>query len=322
MSAGPRYIQAMNTALREAMSADERVVVLGEDVGQSLRGVTRDLQRDFGDQRVIDTPLSEQSFTSFATGMALAGYRPVVEYQIPSLVYLTFEQIVNQAQKFRLMTGGQAGVPVTYLVPGSGARAGLAGQHSDNPYTFFVHAGVKTVVPSTAEDAYGLLKAAIADDDPVIVFAPAALLGSRASGELQAVSLGVGAIRREGADVTLVAVGHLVDVALAVAEQLAPEMSVEVIDPRTLYPLDWTLISDSARKTGRLVVVDDSNISAGFAGEIVATVAETVPLRARPKRVSRADAVVPFAVDLERVLLPDENKITTALRTVMEEDNA
>ncbi len=319
---GPiRYQQALAAALHDAMAADERVLVLGEDVGQSLRGVTRGLQAEFGTARVIDAPLSEQAFTSFATGLALSGLRPVVEYQIPSLLYLVFEQIVNQAQKFRLMTGGQASVPVTYFVPGSGARLGLAGQHSDNPYSFFVHAGVKTVVPSTAEDAYGLFRSAIADDDPVIFFAPAAALGVRSAAEDVggAVPLGIGRVHRPGTDVTVVAVGHLVHDALAIAAELEDDVSVEVFDPRTLYPMDWPLLAQSLEKTGRLVVFDDSNVSGGFAGEIVATAAETMHLVAAPRRVSRADAVIPFAVGLELEILPSRAQLAAAIHATMKE---
>lgn len=313
-----RYQQALAAALRDAMTDDETVVVLGEDVGESLRGVTRGLLGDFGRDRVLDMPLSEQAFTGFATGLALSGFRPVVEYQIPSLLYIAFEQIVDQAQKFRLMTGGQAAVPVTYLVPGSGARLGLAGQHSDNPYSFFVHAGVKTVVPATAEDAYGLLRSAIADDDPVVFFAPAAVLGVRSPGEAVGgpVPLGVGRVHRSGTDVTVLAVGHLVHDALAVAAELEPEVSVEVVDPRTLYPMDWPLLAASLERTGRLVVFDDANLSCGFAAEVLATAAETMHLVAPPRRVTRADVTVPFAVPLERAVLPTRSQLTDAVRAV------
>jgi pyruvate dehydrogenase E1 component beta subunit len=316
-----RYQQAMAKALRDEMATNPDVVVLGEDVGQALRGVTRGLLDEFGPDRVLDMPLSEQAFTGFATGAALTGRRPVVEYQIPSLLYLAFEQIANQAQKFRLMTGGQAAVPVTYLIPGSGARAGLAGQHSDHPYSLFVHVGVKTVVPATPEDAYGLFIAAIRDDDPVAYFAPAAVLGVRA--ELPerpaVVPLGSGRIHRSGTDVTVVAVGHLVHDAMAVADELAGEVSVEVFDPRTLLPMDWDLLAASVAKTGRLIVVDDSNLSCGFAGEVVATAAESMSLRVPPRRIARADMVIPFAVGLERELLPSRAQLRAAVLAVTQE---
>jgi pyruvate dehydrogenase E1 component beta subunit len=257
-------------------------------------------------------------FTGFATGAALAGRRCVVEYQIPSLLYLAFEQIANQAQKLRLMTGGQAKVPVVYLVPGSGARLGLAAQHSDHPYSLFAHAGVKTVLPATPADAYGLMISAIRDDDPVLYLAPAAVLPLR--GELPdepaQVPLGSGRIHRSGSDVTVVAVGHLVHEAIALAEELEGEISVEVLDPRTLYPFDWELLGESLERTGKLVVFDDSNRTCGLAAEIAATAAEEMRLRARPRRVTRADAPVAFAVELEKAVLPSRVQLEAAVRGV------
>jgi pyruvate/2-oxoglutarate/acetoin dehydrogenase E1 component len=240
----------------------------------------------------------------------------VVEYQIPSLLYVAFEQIVDQAQKLHLMTGGQARVPVTYLFPGTGARRGLAGQHSDNPYVFLIHAGVKTVLPATAEDAYGLMVSAIRDDDPVAVFAPAAVLPLRGEvpDEPYAVPLGSGRIHREGNDVTIVALGHLVQDALAVAEELAAEISVEVLDPRTLFPFDWELLARSLEKTRHLVVVDDSNRSCGFAAEVAATAAEEMDLDAPPRRVTRADVTISFAPELELRALPSRERLAQAVR--------
>jgi acetoin:2,6-dichlorophenolindophenol oxidoreductase subunit beta len=318
-----RYQQALAKALRDEMLRDPSVFVLGEDVRASLRGVTRGLAAELGEQRIIDTPISEQAFTGFAMGAALAGHRPVVEFQIPSLLFTAFEPIVNQAAKFRLMTGGQAKVPVTYLVPGSGARMGLAAQHSDHPYAMFAQAGVKTVVPASAADAYGLLVAAIRDDDPVVFFAPAAALGGReeVADDAGPIALGSGRIHREGDDVTVVAVGHLVREALKVAEALAQEgISVEVFDPRTVYPFDWELLRASVAKTGRLVVFDDTNRSCGLAGEVVATAAEEFAslLTAPPRRVTRADAPIPFAVELEVALLPSRDQLAAAVRSTVD----
>lgn len=165
------YLKALNRALGDELEADSRVFVLGEDIRVAASNLTAGLFARFGPERVLDTPLSEQAFTNFATGAALAGLRPVIEFQIPSLLFLVFEQIANQAHKFSLMSGGQCKVPVTYVVPGSGSRTGWAGQHSDHPYSLFAHVGVKTVVPATPADAYGLLLSAIRDDDPVVVFA-------------------------------------------------------------------------------------------------------------------------------------------------------
>ena len=317
-----RYLQALAKALRDEMTGDPRVFVIGEDVRESLRGVTVGLFKDFGPDRVIDTPISEAAFTGFATGAALAGRRPVVEYQIPSLVYVAFEQIINQAQKFHLMTGGQASVPITILVPASGARRGLAGQHSDDPYTYLIHAGVKTVVPATAYDAYGLFVAAMRDPDPVAVFAPAPVLARRdeVPDEPYVIPLGVGRVHRDGADVTVVAVGHLVGEALTVAGELAAEgISVEVYDPRSLLPFDIDGFLGSVRKTGRLVIFDDANPFAGFAAEVSAIAAEHChdQLRAPVRRVMRQAVTVPFSLPLEEEVLPSRRGLIEAIRSTV-----
>jgi acetoin:2,6-dichlorophenolindophenol oxidoreductase subunit beta len=314
------YTKAMNRALADEMDADPAVCVFGEDVGAGIAQLTLGLLASFGPERVVDTPLSEQAFTSMATGAALCGARPVIEFQIPSLLFLTFEQIANQAHKFSLMTAGQVRVPVTYVVPGSGSRVGWAGQHSDHPYSLFAHVGVKTVVPATPSDAYGLLVSAIRDDDPTVVFAPAAAMGVRedVTGPLAQVPLGRARVHRRGSDVTVVAVGHLVHDALAVAEELSPEVSVEVFDPRTVYPFDWDALAASLDRTGRLVTIDDSNRSCGIGAEVVATAAEEMRLVAPPRRVTRPDgAVLPFALDLDRAVQPGRDLLTAAIRAVM-----
>jgi pyruvate dehydrogenase E1 component beta subunit len=315
------YLKALQRGLVDEMTRDESVCVLGEDIRVGVNNVTTGLVDRFGEHRVVDMPLSEQAFTSFATGAALAGLRPVIEFQIPSLLFLVFEQIANQAHKLSLMTGGQAAVPVTYFVPGSGSRSGWAGQHSDNPYSLFAHIGVKTVVPASPEDAYGLFASAIREDDPVVLFAPAGALGIRADVDLDRlapVPLGVGRVCREGTDVTVVAVGHLVPVAVAVAEQLADEVSVEVFDPRTLHPFDWDGLAASLAKTGRLVVVDDSNRSCGIGAEIVSTAAEEMRLIAPPRRVTRPDgAVLPFARELDLALQPNQDQLLVAVQEVV-----
>jgi len=314
------YTKALNRALVDALATDPSVCVFGEDVGAGLAGPTLGLQQRFGADRVVDTPLSEQAFTGMAIGAALSGRRPVIEFQIPSLLFLVFEQLVNQAHKFSLMTGGQAGVPLTCLVPGSGSRDGWAGQHSDHPYSLFAHAGVKTLVPATPTDAYGLLASAIRDPDPVVLFAPAAALGVRedVTWELAPVPLGSARVHRAGTDVTVVAVGHLVHDALAVAEELADEVSVEVFDPRTLYPFDWAALAASLERTGRLVVVDDSNRSCGIGAEVLATAAEEMRLIAPPRRVTRPDgAVLPFALELDRSLQPSRDQLRQAIRATV-----
>ena len=314
------YHKALNRALADELERDPSVCVFGEDVAAGIAQFTMGLAKRFGPERIIDTPISEQAFTSMATGAALCGMRPVIEFQIPSLLFLVFEQIANQAHKFSLMTGGQVAVPVTYVVPSSGSRDGWAGQHSDHPYSLFAHVGVKTVVPATPMDAYGLLVSAIRDDDPVVIFAPALAMGIRedVTTELVPVPIGSARLHRRGTDVTVVALGHLVADAVAVADELAGEISVEVFDPRTVYPFDWAALADSLHRTGRLVVIDDSNRFCGFGAEVAAAAAEEMRLVAPPKRVSRPDgAVLPFALALDRAVQPSRDQLTTAVRAVM-----
>ena len=317
------YLKALNRAVTDEMERDHTVCVFGEDVRAAVTNVTAGLVKRFGPERVLDMPISEQAFTGVATGAALSGQRPLIEYQIPALLFLSFEQIVNHAHKFSLMTGGQCTVPVTYVVPGSGSRTGWAGQHSDHPYSLFAHVGVKTVVPATPADAYGLLRSAIADPDPVVVFAPSAALGVRDDldfATLAPIPLGSGRIHRHGTDVTVVAVGHHVHDALAVADDLADTVSVEVFDPRTLYPFDWDGLTESVSKTGRLVVIDDSNRTCGIAGEVIATMAERVRLAAPPARVTRPDgAVLPFSLELDRATQPSRAQLADAVALAVKE---
>lgn len=314
------YLRAVNRALADELERDPAVFVIGEDVGQGLTNTTIGLQKRFGPDRVVDAPLSEQAFTNFATGAALAGRRPVVEYQIAFLTMLVMEQIANQANKISLMSGGRARVPVTYLLPASGWRPGWGAQHSDQTYSPFGHFGVKTVLPATPSDAYGLMVAAIRDDDPVLFCAPteaAAVRENVVYDQLAPVPLGTGRVHREGADVTVVATGHLVHEALAVAERLAGEISVEVFDPRTIYPFDFSGLGASLDKTGRLVVADDSNRFCGVAAEILATAAEQMRLDVPPRRVTRPDSAVLGCVrELDGGLRPSGDQLEQAIRNV------
>jgi acetoin:2,6-dichlorophenolindophenol oxidoreductase subunit beta len=210
---------------------------------------------------------------------------------------------------------------VTYLLPSAGWRKEWGGQHSDQPYGLFAHMGVKTVVPATPTDAYGLLVSAIRDDDPVVFFAPIAALGVREDvdyADLGPVPLGKARIHRAGTDVTVVAVGHLVHDALAVAEELAGEVSVEVLDPRTVHPFDWAALRESVARTGRLVVVDDANRTCGFAAEILATAAEELPLVAPPVRVTRPEAAILGALpQLDLALQPSREQLAVAVQKVL-----
>ena len=315
-----RYQQALATAVREEMASNPRTIYIGEDVEHSLRFVSVGLAKQHPG-RVRDMPISEAAFTGFATGAAMAGGRPIVEYQIPTLLYVAFDQIVNQAHKIRLMTGGQTQVPVTYLFPGSGARMGLAGQHSDHPYSLLAHAGVKTIIPSTPQDAYSLMRAAVQDNDPVAVFAPAACLHRKGEVDLGEIGrIGRGSIVRTGTDVTVVTLGHLVwEVISALDEEDAP-ISAEVLDARSIYPFDWELLADSLMKTGRLVIVDDANRTCGFAAEIAATAAQNLfrHLKSPIVRVTRADSVVPFSLVLEQAVVPSRAQISEAIHQVMQ----
>lgn len=315
------YLKALNRALGDEMDADESVFVMGEDMNFALTNVTAGFLQRFGPQRVLEMPLSEQGFTNFATGAAMAGRRPVVEFQIPFLLLLVFEQITNQANKFRLMSGGQTSVPVTYLMPASGVRTGWGAQHSDQPYSLFAHMGVKTVMPATPTDAYGLLLTAIRDDDPVIFFGPLACMGVREDvdyADLVPVPLGKARLHRTGADVTVVTVGQLVHDAIAVADELAGEVSVEVFDPRTIYPFDWAALAESLQRTGRLVVFDDGNRFAGLGAEVLATATEQMHLVAAPRRISRPDAaIVGASPELDAGLLPTRQQLTSAISAVL-----
>ncbi|KUM26654.1 hypothetical protein AU467_20155 [Mesorhizobium loti] len=317
-----RFLQAMNEAYHQAMSADESVIILGEDIRGGIRGETKGLQSAFGDSRVLDTPISEAAFTGFATGAALAGLRPIVQFQVPSLIYVAFDQLVNQAAKMRLMLGGQANLPITYTLMVSGSRGGNAGQHSDNPYPYLLHAGFKVVCPSNAYDAKGLMVQAIREDDPVVFIASAMSLPQKAQvpEEIYSLPFGRGDIKREGSDVTVVAIGHLVPEALSVAEAVSQKhgISVEVWDPRTLLPLDRDGLLKSVRKTGRVVIYDDTNRTCGFAAELSAIVGELAfsSLKAPVKRVTRADVPMPFNLALEAAVLPKPQQLEDAILAV------
>lgn len=316
------FVEALNEALLQEMARDPAVLVLGENIRGQGRGEMRGLQDAYGDDRVIDMPISEAAMTGIATGAALAGGRPVVHYQISSLIFPSFDQLVDQAAKLPLMLGGQGHVATTYLVMGCGAAGGRAGQHSDNPYPYLIHAGIKSVMPATPADAKGLMIAAIREDDPVAMFVPVRLMGARGPVDeaADAIPLAQGTVRREGRHVTVVAVGHLVHDAMASAEALAAEgIEIEVWDPRSLLPLDRAGLAASVAKTGRAVLFDDSSRSCGFAAELASVIGETCfgDLKAPVKRVTRADVTIPFGEQLEMEVLPDPARLEAAVRSVM-----
>jgi pyruvate/2-oxoglutarate/acetoin dehydrogenase E1 component len=317
------YLQALREALMQEMRADPNVVVLGEDVRQALRGITKGCLEEFGPDRIWDTPISEAAFVGMGTGAAMSGLRPVIEFQIPTLLFVAMDQLANQVQKLRYMMGGQGKLPVTYIVPGSGARPGLAGQHSDHLYPMLMQCGIKVLMPSTPYDAKGLFTAAMREDDPVVIFAPSAVMGVRGvvPEEEISISLGHAELRRVGTDVTIVASAPLLAETLKVAERVQGDgVSVEVFDPRSLLPFDHALLSSSVVKTGRLIIFDDANRTCGFAAEIAAYAAENLfrYLRSPVIRITRADVPVPFSTALDKEVLPNSKHLELAISRVME----
>lgn len=315
------YIRTIIEGYHAALEEFDDTFLMGEDVRHALMGTTRDLVSEFGEDRVIDTPVSEQGFHGMAVGAAMDGKRPIIEYQINTMSYLGMDQLVNNAQRLRHMTDGQVSIPLTITIPQAGAAGGAAAQHSDNPYPSLLNYGMKTVVPSTPYDQLGLFRSAIAEDDPVMVYWPAGVVGDRGEvpDEPYSIPLGDADVKREGNDVTIVAVGEMVPEALAVAEKMAGDQSLEVIDPRTLLPLDEERIFESVQKTGRLVVADSSYRTCGFGAELVARFANRNfwELEAPVKRVTRADVPISYSPPEENHVLPDADTIERAVSDVL-----
>jgi 2-oxoisovalerate dehydrogenase E1 component beta subunit len=322
MSKELSYLEAIREALAEEMRRDEKVFVLGEDVGAygGAFGVTQGLFDEFGEMRVIDTPISESAIVGISIGAALRGYRPVAEMQFADFISCGFDQIVNQAATLRYRYGGRASVPIVVRAP-SGGNVGGGLYHSQNPEAWFVHRpGLKVVAPSTAYDAKGLLKAAIRDGNPVVYFEHKYLY-RRAKGPVpegdEIVPIGVAATRREGGDVTLVTYGAMVTPSLDAADRLAKEgVEVEVIDLRTLLPFDKDAIFGSLEKTNRVVVVHEDVKTLGIGAELSAVIMEERfdRLDAPVLRVTYPDTHAPFSQVLESYNLPNTDKIADALR--------
>ena len=313
------YIAAIEEAIRLEMERDERVLYFGQNIATTENDP---FLQTFGADRVRVTPISETAEIGMAVGAAMAGYRPVVELYMAEFMLVAMDQVVNEANRFHYMTKGQVTVPLV-LKAGYGFTAGWSGQHTGTIYGMFMGVpGLKVAVPSTAADAKGLMAAAIRDDNPVVYFHHYLLTlehGEVPDGE-HVVPLGQAAVRREGSDVTIVAIGWLVDKALAAAEQLAAEgVSAEVIDPRTLAPLDTATILKSVEKTGRLVVVDQSTRHGSAAAVIAAEVASEgfSSLKAPIKLVTALDATIPYSQPMEDYLLPDVPKIVEAVQQVL-----
>ncbi|MVA96007.1 alpha-ketoacid dehydrogenase subunit beta [Nitratireductor sp. CAU 1489] len=319
-----RMIHAINDALAEEMERDERVILIGEDVGASIFGDTRGLLDRFGPARVRDTPISEALLGGMAVGAAAAGYRVVCHLMYANFVYTAFDAIANQAARLRLMTNGQIRLPVTFIASGGGGRSN-AGQHSDYPHTTVAGlGGIYVATPATASDAKGLLKTAIRTDDPVFFLQPTSRggeMGEVPDGD-HTVPLGKARIVREGGSVTIVAIGAMLRAANKAAEALSEEgIDVEIVDPRTCFPLDENLILDSVRKTGRLVVVDEARRAGSMAGPIAALVAEKVfdSLKAPIVPVTTRDLAIAYAPPLEQAMIPGPTDIIEAVRRISKE---
>ena len=319
------YAQAIKEAMSEEMRRDENVFLMGEDVGLygGAFGVSVGMFEEFGEERVRDTPISEAVIAGAAAGAAVTGMRPIAEIMFSDFTTISMDQLVNQAAKMRYMFGGKAKVPMVLRTPG-GSGTGAAAQHSQSLEAWFCHVpGLKVVVPSTPYDAKGLLKAAIRDDNPVMFFEQKLLY--RKKGEVPdeeyIVELGKADVKREGKDLTIITYGRMVPTCLAVAENLAKEgIEVEVVDPRTLLPLDTETLAASVKKTGRVLIVHEAVKTGGFGGEIAAAIADSEAfyyLDAPIKRLCGLDVPIPYCPELEKNVVPTEEKITEAVKTLL-----
>jgi pyruvate/2-oxoglutarate/acetoin dehydrogenase E1 component len=319
------YAEAVREALAQAMEADERVFLMGEDIGVygGAFQVTGDLVHRFGEERVMDTPIAELGAAGVAVGAALAGCRPVFEFQFSDFATLAMEQIVNQAAKIRFMLGGKVSVPLVMRFP-AGSGTGAAAQHSQSLDAWFAHVpGLKVVQPSTPHDAKGLLLAAIDDPDPVMVFEHKLLYKMKGNvpEDADRVPIGKAALRREGRHVTIVATAIMVHRSLEAAEVLAGEgIDAEVIDLRTLRPLDTQTIIDSVKKTSRLACVYEGVKTLGIGAEISAMIAESEAfdyLDAPILRLGGAEAPIPYNPVLEKAAVPQTDRIVSAVRSLV-----
>ncbi|MGD0019090.1 MAG: pyruvate dehydrogenase complex E1 component subunit beta [Candidatus Limnocylindrales bacterium] len=319
------YWRAVNSALRETLAADERVFLIGEDMtkwgtGGGIYGVTKGLVDEFGPQRVRDTPISEEAIVAVAVGAALRGMRPIVEIMYSDFMLLAMDPIVNQAAKARYMFGGQFDVPLVIRTNG-GSGGGKAAQHSQSLETIFAHVpGLEVVVPGTPGDAYGLLLSAVASPNPTIFLEHKALYNDRGSVGNDPIPLGSAAVVRPGGDVTVVATQLVRRRVLEAAEVLAVEgIEVELIDPRTLYPLDTDTIVRSVAKTGHLLVAHEAPEMYGWGAEVVARVVREgwTSLRSAPQVLGGARTPVPYAENLEQAVMPSAEQVVAAVRHLL-----
>ncbi|MCX7614594.1 MAG: alpha-ketoacid dehydrogenase subunit beta [Clostridiales bacterium] len=319
------YANAIKEAISEEMRRDQNVYMLGEDIGvyRGAFGVSGGMIDEFGPERIIDTPISETAFVGCAIGSAVAGMRPVVEIMFSDFMAVCWDMIINQAPKMRYMFGGKVSVPMV-LRTASGGGTGAAAQHSQSLEAMLCHVpGLKVVIPSTPYDAKGLLKSAIRDNNPVMFLEQKLLYRTKGMvpEEEYTIPLGVADMKREGKDCTIVTYGRMVHMCLAAAEAVSKEgIQTEVIDLRTLLPMDKPSIIESVKKTKHLIVVHEAVKTGGLGGEIAASIAESEAfnyLDAPIKRLASEDVPVPFCPILEKGVLPDEIKIAQAIRDVL-----
>jgi len=318
------YREALREAMAEEMARDERVFLMGEEVGHynGAYKVSEGLLDRFGERRVVDTPIAETGFAGVGIGAAMVGLRPIIEFMTWNFSLCAFDQLVNNAAKLRYMSGGQIALPIVFRGPG-GAAHQLAAQHSQVVDSLYAYVpGLKVVAPATPHDAKGLLKAAIRDDNPVIFIEGEILYGRKGQvpEEEYTIPLGKGDVKREGKDVTVVAWSKMAYVALDAAAELAKNgMDIEVIDPRTIRPLDEALILRSVKKTNRCVIVEEGWPFAGAGAEVAFRVAHEAfdYLDAPVKRVTSEDVPMPYAKNLEQLVLPSVEKVIAAVESVL-----
>jgi pyruvate dehydrogenase E1 component beta subunit len=325
------FRQALHDTLRDEMLRDENVVLMGEEIGvfEGSYKITAGLLQEFGEKRIRDTPIAEEGFVGAAVGAAMLGLRPVVEIMTINFIMLAIDQIVNHAAKIHYMFGGQSKVPLVIRTPGGGGQQ-LAATHSQNPEVWFAHVpGLKVVAPSTPADARGLLKAAIRDDDPVIFLENLALYNTRGEvpddSEDDVIPLGTADVKRQGTDITIVAYSRMAAVAMNVAEQLASEHGIdaEVVDLRSLRPLDRATIVESVKKTNRAVMFEEDWRSYGVGAEVAATIQEYAfdYLDAPVRRVAQAEVPLPYAKPLELAALPNANHLIKVIHETLDSVN-
>lgn len=317
--------EAIKEALEEEMSRDEKTVLFGEDVGKfgGIYGVTKGLYEKFGKDRVFDTPIAETTIVGAALGMAITGLRPIPELQFGDFVGIAFDEVFNKLGKWRYMHGGQMEVPVTLRLP-VGIAGGAGPEHSQSPQALFMHApGVHIAIPSTPADAKGLLKTAIRDNNAVLFFEHKLLYGMKGEvpEEEYLIPLGKADIKRQGSDVTIISTALQVHTALNAAKTLAKEgIEVEVVDPRTLAPLDKDTILESVRKTGRVLIVHEEPKTGGCGAEIAAQISEEAlfDLHAPIKRIGSPDVPIAQSIYLEQFYRPSEEQIIEAVKELLE----